>query len=94
MGGDEQLQKWDPECTRPTADTETDCVCALTKGSPVLSGIPSPKGVSFIGKTQNAFCRGRRAPGSLCGAQSVGKQAGQPGEINADSVPKRSISLL
>lgn len=96
MGGDEQLLKWDPECTPPTADTETDCVCVLTKGSFVLSEIPSPKEVSFVGKTQSAFLLWEECTrcSVLCGARSVGKQAGQPGEINADSVLKRNTLLL
>lgn len=80
-------------CTPPTADTETDCVCALTQGSFVLSEIPSTSNVSFVGKTHSAYCCGRSAPGCLCGASSVGKQAGQPGEINADSVLKRGQSF-
>lgn len=87
MGGDEELLKWDP-------DTETDCVCALTKGSFVLSEISSPKEVNFVGKTHNALCCVVSAPGCLCGAHSVGKQAGQPGEINADSVLERRTLLL
>lgn len=90
MGGDEQLLKWDPVCTPASADTETDCVCALTKGSFVLSEILSPTHVSFVGNTHSAFCCGRSAPGCLCGAHSVGK----PGEINADSALNRGTLLL
>lgn len=47
-----------------------------------------------MGKTHNALCCERSAPGCLCGAHSVGKQAGQPGEINADSVLERRTLLL
>lgn len=61
MGGDERLLKWEPVCTPPTADTETDYVRALTKGSFVLSEIPSPKGawgmhtvLSVVGGVQQA----------------------------------------
>lgn len=51
---------------------------------------PVPRRVSFVGKTQSVFC----APGCLFCAHSVGKQAGQEGEINAGSVLKRNTLLL
>lgn len=49
-------------------------VCALSKGSFVLSKIPSPKEVSFVEKTHNALCCGRSAPGCLWGAHSEDSQ--------------------
>lgn len=77
MGGDEQLLKWDPECTPPMADTETGCVCALTKGSFVLSEIPSPKEGQFYGEDTECFlCTRLSLLRTFCG------EAGRTGRWN------------
>lgn len=54
----------------------------------------SPTYASFAVKIYSAFCSARNASDCLCGAVSVAKQAGRPGEINADSVLKIGTLFL